>query len=563
MSPAFSSPASFLAADRPAVARSAKRTIAAAEQAGRAFTANFTEEEFAARRARVYDAIGPDAVALMQGLPSVHSSAIFRQSNEFFYLSGVVAPQALLLMDGAAKKSILYLPKQNTSRAAVEGDLLSSDDPAKTAAITGVDEVKPPDQLAADLQARTSAKTIYVPFAPTEGASESPDGARRRTADAAADPWDGRLSREGHLRELLKTRAPSLEQKDLSPILNEMRAVKSAAEIALITRATKIGGEAILEAMRSTAPGLAEYELDALAQLIFVRHGAQGEAYRAIVASGPAAMNAHHRAGDKIMTDGELVLMDYCPDLGYYRCDVTRQWPANGTFSPTQRELYGFYLGVYEAVLYAIKPGLTSQQILQAAVPKMDAMLATTKFSKPIYETAAKQFVERYRTSAARGGNLGHAVGHGHARLRRRLGPDAAGAGLHDRTRVPDSRGADLHSPRGHDRHHRVRRDDPVGVRAEKYRGRGESDGAAGVAAAVREDSVRPRVSFLHGSAQKRNPRSFPCANDVRPRVSFLEERERNETRGHALRRAIIRYTASSRTAPTTDMKNPAGSPGA
>ena len=53
--------------------------------------------------------------------------------------------------------------------------------------------------------------------------------------------------------------------------------------------------------------------LDALAQLIFVRHGAQGEAYRAIVASGPAAMNAHHRAGDKIMTDGELVLMDYCP----------------------------------------------------------------------------------------------------------------------------------------------------------------------------------------------------------------------------------------------------------
>ena len=71
-------------------------------QAGRAFTTNFTTQEFAARRAKVYDAIGPEAVALMQGLPSVHSSAVFRQSNEFFYLSGVVAPQALLLMDGAA-----------------------------------------------------------------------------------------------------------------------------------------------------------------------------------------------------------------------------------------------------------------------------------------------------------------------------------------------------------------------------------------------------------------------------------------------------------------------------
>jgi Xaa-Pro aminopeptidase len=384
---------------------------AGSSQAGRAFTTNFTIQEFAARRAKIYEAIGPQAIAVMQGLPSVHSSAIFRQSNEFFYVSGVVAPQALLLMDGSAKKTTLYLPKQNTSRAATEGEVLSSDDPAKTASMTGVDEVKSPDQLAADLKARTSAKAIYVPFAPTEGSSESPDGARRRTADAAADPWDGRISRENQLRELLKAQVPGLEQKDLSPILNEMRALKSPAEIAIITRATKIGGEAILEAMRSTAPGLAEHELDALAQFIFVRHGAQGEAYRAIVASGTAAMNAHHRAGPKVMDGGELVLMDYCPDLGYYRCDVTRQWPVTGKFTPVQRELYGFYLGVYEAVLYSIKPNITAQQVLQAALPKMDEILANTKFSKPLYENAAKAFVERYRTSAARGGNLGHAVG--------------------------------------------------------------------------------------------------------------------------------------------------------
>ncbi|MCR4374000.1 MAG: Xaa-Pro peptidase family protein, partial [Acidobacteria bacterium] len=255
------------------------------------------------------------------------------------------------------------------------------------------------------------ARAIYVPFAPTEGSSESPDGARRRTADAAADPWDGRISREAHLRNLLKARAPGLEVKDLSPLLNTMREIKSPAEIALITRATKIGGEAIIESMRSTVPGLAEYEIDALAQFIFVRHGAQGEAYRDIVASGPAAMNAHHRAGEKVMAAGELVLMDYCPDLGYYRCDVTRQWPVDGTFRPDQRDLYGFYLGAYEAVLHSIKPGVTSQQVLQAGVPKMDALLAAATFSKPVYAAAARQAVERYRTSAARGGGLGHAVG--------------------------------------------------------------------------------------------------------------------------------------------------------
>ena len=67
----------------------------------------------------------------MQGLPSVHSSAIFRQSNEFYYVTGVVVPQALVLLDGAARRTILYLPKQDARRAATEGELLSSDDPVE------------------------------------------------------------------------------------------------------------------------------------------------------------------------------------------------------------------------------------------------------------------------------------------------------------------------------------------------------------------------------------------------------------------------------------------------
>ena len=172
--------------------------------------------------------------------------------------------------------------------------------------------------------------------------------------------------------------------------------------------------------MRSTVPGLTEQELDAVGQFIFTRHGAQGEAYRAIVASGPVATNPHHRASPKVMVDGELVLMDYCPDLGYYRCDITRQWPVNGKFTPAQRELYGFYLGVYEAVLYSIKPNITAQDIVKAALPKMDKILSRTKFSKQIYEDAAKEYVERYRrmvnpdtvgTNRGRGANLGHAVG--------------------------------------------------------------------------------------------------------------------------------------------------------
>src|SRR5262245_35942916 len=181
-------------------------------QDGRGLSPNFTARDFAERRAKIYDAIGPGAVALIQGAPTSAESPPFRQSNEFFYLSGVVAPQALLLMDGTSRRSTLYLPKQNARRATMEGEILSSADPAAAARLTGVEEVKTPDQLESDLRLRSgTAKAIYVPFAPAEGDSESPDGVRRRTAEAAADPWNGRISPEEHFRGLVKARAPALE----------------------------------------------------------------------------------------------------------------------------------------------------------------------------------------------------------------------------------------------------------------------------------------------------------------------------------------------------------------
>jgi Xaa-Pro aminopeptidase len=384
-------------------------------QAGRPqFSTYFTPEEFTGRRARIADAIGPKAVALVQGAASVHSSAIFRQSNEFFYVSGVTVPQAYLLIDGATRRSTLYLPHRDERRAATEGDLLTAEDADAVVALTGIEQVRPIDGLADQLkEASANLSAIYTPFQPAEGDAESRDGARRKNADAAADPWDGRQSREQRFIDLIKTRVPGIEVKDLSPTLDGMRAIKSVQEIAVIERATKIGGEAFLEAMRSTEPGVKESEIDALARLIFVRSGAQGEAYRAIVASGPSAMNQHHRASERALPDGELVVMDYCPDVSYYRCDVTRTWPANGRFSPWQRELYGFYNTSYEAILDAIQPNVTAQSVLQSALVKMDALLASTKFSKPEYQKGAMAFVDQFRRSlaSASGGSLGHAVG--------------------------------------------------------------------------------------------------------------------------------------------------------
>ena len=179
----------------------------------------------------------------------------------------------------------------------------------------------------------------------------SRDLATRAVADSSSDPWDGTASREGRLIEALRVRFPQFEVRDLTPALDRARLIKSAREIELIRKATRLSGLALMEAMRSTVPGISEYELDAVAKYVYYRNGAQGDAYYSLIASGPNAVFPHYNAGKRVMRDGELLLMDYAPDVGYYMSDVTRQWPVNGKFNGWQRELYGFYLECYKAIL--------------------------------------------------------------------------------------------------------------------------------------------------------------------------------------------------------------------
>jgi len=228
--------------------------------------------------------------------------------------------------------------------------------------------------------------------------------------DAAADPFDGRPSREGGLVRQLRDRFPWIEVKNLTPTLDAARLVKSPREIALIRRATRLACLSILEAMRSTEPGIVEHELDGVSRFVYYRHGAQGEAYYSLVASGPNAWYPHYASGKRRMKDGDMVLMDHAPDVGYYMSDITRMWPVSGRFSPEQRELYGFYLATYRAILKAIRPGATKKAVMEEAAAEMDRIVAATRFSKPAYEKAAADFVKGYHESAKRGG-LGHQVG--------------------------------------------------------------------------------------------------------------------------------------------------------
>ena len=378
------------------------------------FTEDFAPEEFRARRDKVFDAIGPDAIALVQGAPSPVGYVRFRQSNSFFYLSGIETPHAYLLLDGKERKTRLYLLHRNPRRESSEGKLLSAEDDELTRELSGVDAVHGVDLLSEHL-ARFAwggrVPTMYAAFKPAEGAATARDLATRAVADVANDPWDGRPSRGAHFLARLRETFPQFKIEDLSSILDQLRLVKSPREIELIRKATRLSGLALMEAMRSSRPGIMEYELDAVAKFIFFKEGAQSDAYYSLIAGGPNAWYPHYHHGKRELKDGELLLMDYAPDVGYYSSDVTRQWPVNGRFNAWQRDLYGFYLAYYKAILESIRPG-DVKVIMNDAADKMDRSLETWPFTKPIYREAAERFVAAYRERASRRpASLGHGVG--------------------------------------------------------------------------------------------------------------------------------------------------------
>jgi len=378
------------------------------------FTRDFPPEEFRARRDKLFDAIGTTALAVVQGAPSPVGYVRFRQSNELYYLCGIESPHAYLLLDGRRRKTSVYLPHRNERREAAEGKLLSAEDEELVKKLTGIDEVYGVELLSDHLARFAwggSVPALYTPFRPAEGVATSRDLATRAASDIANDPWDGRPSREANFLSRVRERFPQFRVEDLSPTLDQLRLVKSPAEIELIRKATRLGGLALMESMRSTVPGMKEYELDALAKLIYYRGGAQGDAYYSLIASGPNAWFAHYHSGTRELGDGELVLMDYAPDVSYYASDVTRMWPVNGHFDEWQRDLYGFYVGYYDAILESIRPGDVAD-IMSDAASRMDRLLASWKFTKPIYREAAERFVAEFKEGSRRSApSLGHGVG--------------------------------------------------------------------------------------------------------------------------------------------------------
>ncbi len=311
--------------------------------------------EYAARRARLMDEI-PDGVAIIPGATSPIADYQFFQSNDFLYFSGVEAPDAWLVIDGVERVSTLFLTlDERDARGAGIPPQLALD----PTGYTGIERSLPVEEMdafLADVGERVGV--FYLSHRPEElHRMNTNEVYRAFQRTVTENPLDGRLTRELQLVERLRQRYPDVEVRDCFQTIQVLRKVKSPAEVEIIRDAARIGVAAHLEFMRSTEVGMPERTLAALFEFVSKREGAQELAYETIIMAGDHHPWGHYHRHDRTLEDGDFIILDAGPDYAYYNVDISTTFPANGRFSPEQRELYELGLGIRQVCLDNYRAG--------------------------------------------------------------------------------------------------------------------------------------------------------------------------------------------------------------
>lgn len=312
--------------------------------------AQIPQAEYEARRDSLATLID-DGVLLAFGATSPTADAVpFRQLPGFRYLTGYLRPDAALLMvvrDGEPRQTMLFEPAIDPNMALFEG---FAPDSAELEREIGLG-LRPLDALRPALDTLVDELPLYV------------------LTDVHARDYVRRdsLTRGRRFVELLAQANPNVEIRSADRLVDQLRLSKSRAELAHLRDAIDITVVALERAMRAIEPGLTERQIQAVLEYTFLGLGGEGPSFTPIVASGPNATSYHHRASERVMRAGEVVVMDVGAAVGGYAADVTRTVPVDGTFSEEEAAIYSIVLDAQEASVRTLRAGAPIGSATRAA----------------------------------------------------------------------------------------------------------------------------------------------------------------------------------------------------
>ncbi|QLD33056.1 Xaa-Pro aminopeptidase [Mannheimia varigena] len=289
-----------------------------------AYLAKMPQEEFTARRERVFEQMQDNSALLIftetEKRRNSDSEYLFRPDSYFWYLSGFAEPKsaALLIKKEGKQESIIFVRKKDPLMETWNGRRLGVENAPKALQFNESFDIEEIETILVKKLANLTA--CYYAMGWQE--------------------WGDKLlfSAFDKIKAARQKTPPTLI--DWQPMLSEMRLIKSDLEVALIQRACHISAMAHIRAMKQTRPNRYELEIEGEIQHEFSRFGARFPAYNSIVAGGENACILHYNENDQVLKDGDLLLIDAGAEFAYYAGDITRTFPINGKFSEPQKELY-------------------------------------------------------------------------------------------------------------------------------------------------------------------------------------------------------------------------------
>lgn len=301
------------------------------------------EQEYKKRRERFAKQMEKNSVAVFfsaeQKVRSNDTEYPYRQESNFYYLTGFKEDNSVLVFEkkNSETKIYLFVQKKDPLMELWSGKRLG-EKAAKE--IFSVDDIFTSEQFLIKAKEFLEEKTnLYYDF----------------------------KIQNKNLEQIKQLGRNVIKLKDAAVIVQNMRLLKSSAEITLIKKALSITKDAHHQAMKLSKRLTFEYELQAEIEYVFKKNGAYSDAYTTIVASGDNANTLHYIDNDKVLKKGDLILIDAGCEYNYYASDITRTIPVSGKFTQAQKELYAMVLDVEKKIIKMIKPKVLRSELQDEA----------------------------------------------------------------------------------------------------------------------------------------------------------------------------------------------------
>ncbi len=301
---------------------------------------------FIANRKRFIAKMEPNSIAIFNSNDEIPSNGDalypFKQNSDLYWLSGIRQEDSMLILfpDNPDKqyREVLVLVRPNELKEKWDGRRHRA---AEATALSGIETIIWLDTLDGMLQPMIHlADNIYL---------NTNENDRKANLLAVRDY---RYAQE------MMARYPLHNYKRSARIMRDLRAVKSAAEVAVMQQAVDITEKAFRRLLQFITPGVWENQIEAEIIHEFMMNRSAGPAYSSIIASGDRARTLHYVANNQECKDGEMVLMDFGAEYGGYCADLTRTVPVNGKFTKRQKEVYNACLHLHDYAKSILKPGI-------------------------------------------------------------------------------------------------------------------------------------------------------------------------------------------------------------